>query len=67
MKKILIGSLSAIGLITSLVVASNAISNYCKQCKENEFSLHLPACCETGLYNDVSTEAYTIVLKESNN
>ena len=35
------GSLSVIGLMTSLVTAASAVvtSNYCKQCKENVFSL----------------------------
>ena len=59
-KKLLIGSLSAIGLMaSSLAIASNVTSNYCRQCKENEFSFQLPACCETGLYCDIDSCAYT--------
>lgn len=58
-KKILISSLSTIGLmVSSLVVASNVTSNYYRQYRENEFSFQLPACCETGLYCDIYVETY---------
>ena len=62
--------------MTSLVTAASAVvtSNYCKQCKENEFSLNPPefllnlpkhlACCETGLYCDIYTETYSTTAEE---